>query len=156
MAVPQASTKIVFLDCDGVVSPFGGGGFFSRPHMARVKKILDATGAKIVLSSSWRMSEFGRSEVTKQLVANGMPTFMACTPNLEGRPRACEILEWVKDNKERLNIVNFVALDDINLAALAPDKPFFRKHAVCTDGKNGLTDEDAAAAIEMLRDENNF
>lgn len=150
------STKIVFLDCDGVVSPFSGGGFFNRPHMARLKRIIDATGAKIVLSSSWRTSDFGRAEVTKHLVANSMPSFMGCTPDMPGRPRSHEILAWLEEHKEGLNIVNFVALDDINLAALAPNKAFFAKHAVCTNGDTGLTDKDADSAIQMLADENNF
>lgn len=149
------NSKVVFLDCDGVVSPFGEGGFFSGVHMARLKRILDATGAKIVLSSSWRASEFGRNEVQKQLAANGMAPFVDCTPVLASKPRAYEILTWLLGNQSKLGIVNWVALDDIDLAAMAPDKAFFRKHAIRTDGRNGLTDEDAAAAIRMLSDDNN-
>lgn len=149
------STKIVFLDCDGVISPFSGTAFSSE-HMARLKRILQATDAKIVLSSSWRTSEFGRNEVTKQLVAHGMPTFIGCTPTLVGQSRSHEILHWIAANKERYNIVNFVALDDIRLAALSPNKPFFEKHSVCTNSATGMTDADVVKAIMLLSDENNF
>ncbi|CAD2222372.1 hypothetical protein AGDE_03998 [Angomonas deanei] len=150
--------KIIFLDCDGVVSPFnrGMGGLFNKEHMLRLKKIMDATGARIVLSSSWRVSEFGRGEVTKHLVANGMPTFIDCTPELRDRSRSHEILDWIEKNKEKYDICNFVALDDINLAASAPDKVFFAKHAVCTNSSIGLTDADVTLAIQLLGDDNNI
>ncbi|CCW64904.1 unnamed protein product [Phytomonas sp. EM1] len=146
--------KIIFLDCDGVISPFSGP-MFSKVHMQRLKKIVDATQAKIVLSSSWRTSEFGRKEVKKQLIANGISPFIGCTPCISSRPRVIEILTWLKDN-ESLGVKNFLALDDINLPALAPNKAFFSKHSITTNGLTGLTDQDVAKAIEILSDKNNL
>jgi hypothetical protein len=152
----QESIKVVFLDCDGVISPFGGGGgFFSKEHMLRVKKIIDATGAVIVLSSSWRESDFGRKEVSKQLALNGMATFIDCTPRMPGS-RAKEILKWIETSRERYNVINFVALDDINLPAGAPDPKFFGLHAIVTNGTTGLTDADTEKAIELMQDSNNI
>lgn len=55
-----------------------------------------------------------------------------------------------------MNVVNFVALDDINLAATAPDKAFFSKHSIVTDSLKGLTDKDVKRAIDILKDENNI
>lgn len=149
------NTKIVFLDCDGVVSPFSGS-IFAKPQMTLLKKIVKETGAKIVLSSSWRTSTFGRAEVTKELVANAMPTFIDITPEMPDTTRAVEILTWLEKHKDRLRIVNFVALDDIALARTAPDKEFFGRHAVKTNSHTGLTEEDAALAIKLLDDSNNF
>lgn len=149
------NTKIVFLDCDGVISPIGGT-LFSTSHMERLRRILIRTGAKIVLSSSWRVSEFGRSEVNKNLALHSMPYFLDCTPSLPGKPRALEILTWLDTHRERYSIVNFVALDDIDLKATAPDKSFFAKHAVCTNSTVGMTETDADAAIQLLSDENNI
>ncbi|EPY25042.1 hypothetical protein STCU_00975 [Strigomonas culicis] len=152
----ESGTKIVFLDCDGVVSPFSDGSLFSKVHMARLKRILTSTGAKLVLSSSWRTTDFGRKEVTSQLVQNGMPTFIGCTPELSGQSRACEILAWLKANKETYHICNFVALDDINLAASAPDRAFFARHAVVTNSFTGLTESDTDKAIALLDNSNNL
>lgn len=149
------NTKIVFLDCDGVISPFSGP-LFSKTHLGRLKRILDESGAKIVLSSSWRVSSFGRTEVTSQLVANGMPTFIDVTPDLPGQSRAQEIMAWVRQHQADLNIVNFVALDDIHLALGAEDKEFFAKHAVVTDSMLGMNDDDVYKALQLLSDANNF
>ncbi|CCW69568.1 unnamed protein product [Phytomonas sp. Hart1] len=150
----SSGPKIVFLDCDGVISPFSGP-MFSKVHMQRLKKIVDTAQAKIVLSSSWRTSEFGRKEVKKQLIANGISSFIDCTPSISNRPRVVEILTWL-ENHENLNVKNFLALDDINLTALAPNKTFFAKHSITTNGLTGLTDQDVAKAIEILSDRNNI
>lgn len=148
-------TKIVFLDCDGVVSPLGGK-LFDPAKMAMLKKIVDATGAKIVLSTSWRATDFGRKEVGKHLVINALPMFIDITPEFHQRSRSQEILDWLARNEEQLDVVNFVALDDINLPSAAPDRAFFSRHAIVTHGGTGLTDEDAAKAIRLLQDDNNY
>lgn len=149
-------TKIVFLDCDGVVSPLGTSKCFERSRMALLKKLIDATGAKIVLSSSWRCTDFGRKEVGKHLVDNGLPMFIDITPDKHSVSRSVEILMWLEKFQEEMEIVNFVALDDINLPSVAPDRAFFSKHAIVTDGRVGLTDEDISKAIAFLDDSNNY
>ncbi|KEG14164.1 hypothetical protein DQ04_00591050 [Trypanosoma grayi] len=153
--VPGAGTKIVFLDCDGVVSPLCGK-LFAAKQMDLLRHILTETGAKIVLSSSWRMTEFGRSEVATQLVKHHMPTFISCTPFFPDKPRSVEILSWVDANKERYNVVNFVALDDINLPATAPNREFFARHAIVTNAFTGLTESCAKEAVRLLHDNNNI
>ena len=150
----ETGTKIVFLDCDGVVSPLGARDCFDRRCMQRLKQIVDATRSKIVLSSSWRTSDFGRKEVAKQLVQHGMPSFIGCTPELR-TSRATEILQWLEDNRFRLSIVNWVALDDIDLPSVAPDRTYFSRHAIVTNGVVGLTDSDVQRAIAILHDNNN-
>ncbi|RNF22221.1 uncharacterized protein Tco025E_03153 [Trypanosoma conorhini] len=152
---PTEGTKILFLDCDGVVSPFGGT-LFAPKQMALLRNVILETGAKIVLSTSWRLSEFGRGEVAKQLIANNMPTFISCTPYLHDKSRAVEILRWIEANRERYNIVNFVAVDDINLPATAPNRAFFSRHAITTNAFTGLTEADAKEAIRLLDDSNNL
>ena len=149
-------TKIVFLDCDGVVSPLGSSKCFEKSRMALLKKLIDATGAKIVLSSSWRCTDFGRREVGKHLVANCLPMFIDITPDKSNVSRSVEILMWLEKYQEELEIVNFVALDDINLPLGAPDRAFFARHAIVTNGQTGLTEEDISLAIGMLEDRNNY
>ncbi|EAN92076.1 hypothetical protein, conserved [Trypanosoma cruzi] len=153
--VPIDGTKILFLDCDGVVSPFGGK-MFAPKQMSLLRTIIAETGAKIVLSTSWRMSEFGREEVARQLATNNMPNYISCTPYFHDKSRAVEILSWIETNKERYNIVNFVALDDINLPATAPNRAFFARHAITTNAFTGLTEADAKEAIRLLDDSNNI
>ena len=46
--------KAIFLDFDGVITTLESKWRLSPPHMEIVKKIIDKTGAKIVISSSWR------------------------------------------------------------------------------------------------------
>ena len=54
--------KIIFLDFDGVITTPASRGCLSAQKMQLVKKIVDATGAKIVISSSWRRRDVERSE----------------------------------------------------------------------------------------------
>lgn len=155
MSEPPSPLKIVFLDCDGVVSPMRGT-FFQKEHMLRLKRIVEETGAKVVLSSSWRLTEFGRNEVNRQLREYGIQECIGYTEDLTGKPRSAEIVKWVEDNRSSLNIVNFVALDDIPLTNLAQDRVFFGKHCVTTNGSVGLSDTDTKKAISLLSDDNNF
>lgn len=149
-------TKIVFLDCDGVISAFGNSAFFAKDLMQRLKRIVQESGAKIVLSSAWRTSAFGRGQVTQHLVECGLPTFIDITPSFSNKSRTEEILYWLEENKQKYDIVNFVALDDIPLASMAPDPAFFVRHAVCTNPVVGLTDDDVKKALDCLSDNNNL
>lgn len=47
--------KVIFLDVDGVLKEEDYGEEFKDECFARLKKIVDATGAEIILSSSWRI-----------------------------------------------------------------------------------------------------
>jgi hypothetical protein len=62
--------KIVFLDVDGVLHSIFArteSQLFRRDCLQRLKKIIEGTGAKIVLSSSWRKSAAGKNAVNQQL-----------------------------------------------------------------------------------------
>ena len=62
--------KIVFLDVDGVLHSIFArteSQLFRSDCLKRLKKIIEQTGAKIVLSSSWRKSAAGRQAVNQQL-----------------------------------------------------------------------------------------
>lgn len=124
--------------------------------MKRLHDLVDVTGARIVLSSSWRTSKFGRDQVMRHLAGASIAGFIDITPSLPSASRAEEILAWLRASEQRLDIVNFVALDDIPLALLAPDKTFFSKHAIAVNGNVGLTDTNIKTAIHMLSDSNNY
>ena len=47
-------SKIIFLDFDGVITTLKSKWTIDNEKVELVKQICDATGAKIVISSSWR------------------------------------------------------------------------------------------------------
>ena len=156
--------KVIFLDVDGVlnseVSREQERNNFdnwmehevSEMHVNNLKKIVDATGAQIVLSSSWRFDHpkaTGRDFIVdplmkvldRKLKAVGLD-IIDVTPDLRGKIRGAEIQDWLGRHSE---VERFVILDD-DVDMNDEQKPFF----VNTTFKNGLTDELANKAIEIL------
>lgn len=97
--------KVLFLDIDGVVNcatttQRHRGVIGIDPYMALlVDRIVQATGCKIVLSSTWRLWPDEREEVRKQV-----GEFMDVTPNipLQGGAEMCErgkeIKAWLESH----------------------------------------------------------
>jgi len=63
-------TCVVFLDVDGVLLPFGDGaaagpadGGFPDAPLAALSAILEASGATVVLSSTWRCSALSKASL---------------------------------------------------------------------------------------------
>lgn len=156
--------KVIFLDVDGVlnseVSREQERNNFdnwmehevSDMHINNLKKIVDATGAQIVLSSSWRFDHpkaTGRDFIAdplmkildRKLKAVGLD-IIDVTPDLRGKIRGAEIQDWLDRHSE---VERFVILDD-DVDMMEEQKPFF----VNTTFKNGLTEEMANKAIEIL------
>ena len=112
--------KVVFLDFDGVLNSeryvrnCGEYGVIIDPsRMQLLKQIIDATGAKIVLSTSWRehWTKTG-TEINEIFEAYQLEIFDK-TPKLGGR-REQEIEAWL----DRVsNVENFIVLDDAFLSA---------------------------------------
>lgn len=117
--------------------------------VARVRKIVDATGALIVLSSTWRDewnvedeshngSDF--NELRAKFREFGMD-FYDRTGAWQMRGRGWEILEWLERHK---SVESFVILDDWN------DMGPVRDHLILTNPSLGLTEEQVQEAIEIL------
>ncbi len=118
--------KIIFLDIDGVLALMHKehdeyGSLFHEDFVNNLKKIIDETGAKIVISSSWRKSGF--IEMLNMWKFRNLPGEIidtTCslyiqkgggiqfwndklnehpTPKIDGYsiPRGCEIEYWLKD-----------------------------------------------------------
>jgi hypothetical protein len=157
--------KVIFLDVDGVlnseVSREQERNNFdnwmehevSEMHVNNLKKIVDATGAQIVLSSSWRFDHpkaTGRDFIAdplmkvldRKLKAVGLD-IIDVTPDLRGKIRGAEIQDWLDRHSE---VERFVILDD-DTDMLEEQKPFF----VNTTFKCGLTEELAKKVIEILK-----
>ena len=114
-------------------------GEFTEPCMTALRRVVDATSCRIVLSSTWREQPCDRRCVDAILVRHGLPATSDVTPRLGGR--GAEILAWVREaGAER-----WVAVDDASLGSTLP-----AEHFVQTDAALGLTTEDADAIVALL------
>lgn len=116
--------------------------------VGRVNQILDASGAKLVISSTWRLTTT-QEELQTLLDVRGLkhPIF-SMTPELPHRfsevvPRGKEIGAWLQAHPE---VTSFAILDDCEVP------PYGAQH-VWVDPHTALTDENVAKAIEILEKE---
>jgi hypothetical protein len=142
--------KIVFCDIDGVLnnptcySRRTANGTPADPKcIAALNRILRTTGARIVLSSTWRIDgvEFCNDRFAEWGVAD--PIF-DITPQMDYKPRGHEIDAWLKARQGEIE--SFVILDDTSNMDPHLDR------LVLTQEGWGLTEEDADRAIAILLD----
>lgn len=133
-------TKFLILDIDGVLNCGDQKGLLS-PQCEQLKRVLDETGALVILSSERRKSSESLKQIIK-LILEMNHTMQSVTPV---RPniftRAEEIKLWITLNCP----ARYVILDD--------DKScieMFPYHTVLTDQNIGLTEELANKVIEKL------
>ena len=153
--------KIIFLDIDGVLNeamtgsrtPLGFVGI-DADKVRRLKSIIDATGAEIVLVSTWKEEWIpNRPDIEQSKDAVYMVEVLA----KEGvhlmdrtydciRDRGNGITSWLSTHKD---VDSFVILDD----DIFPDyetlglRPF---HVKTSYGYGGLMDEHVSRAIQIL------
>lgn len=135
---------IIFLDIDGVLNcagttqQFNGVIGIDTQKVATMKRILDETGASVVLSSTWRFDQDWRLALSSA----GLPIhkFVGVTDRVDSRIRGEEIAKWLQEHDA---IDRYAILDD-DLDML-PGQPHFK-----TTWQNGLTDEIADAVIHHL------
>ncbi|AHK11202.1 hypothetical protein S14_93 [Shewanella sp. phage 1/4] len=161
------TTKIIFLDIDGVLNngidsdthydaSYGEYFLYSLKCVARLNRLISATGASIVVSSTWRL---GLTLKEIRVLLNNMGIFapvVGVTDDLSRYPccRGNEIYKWIEDNEELLkydyyyNYKSYIILDDDTDMLLWQKNNF-----VNTDGQVGLTAEDVKKAIEILNKE---
>ncbi len=154
--------KILFLDVDGVLNckhtkeSFAGYVFVSDDKIRLLKRIIEATDAQIVLSSSWREGWFYKDHAP-HTTSTELDLFEALQDKLldydiemldytaELGHRGLEIDAWLKGCVDE-EIKAYVILDDMDEAELVPHS----SHLVQTDFYEGLTEKDVIMAIEML------
>lgn len=122
--------KIIFLDIDGVLNSMAY--FKSQEHQEKrfiqydeidesrlplLKQIVDATGAKIVLSSTWRELDDCKDAVCyemykylEDMLAKYDMSIMSKTP-VAAHCRPLEITMWLNKRFDK-NEITFVSLDD--------------------------------------------
>jgi hypothetical protein len=153
--------KIIFLDIDGVLvnrwSLSNHSGIFAKAHpdcVAALNRITDETGARVVVSSTWR--KCGISKMRGFLNEWGVTgKAIGCTPDLSkqacgflvGAQRGDEIQCWLDERElHKGDVESFVILDDDS------DMKHLTPHLVRTTFEYGLTMKDAERAIELLQD----
>jgi hypothetical protein len=151
--------KILFLDIDGVLNdriPFPNGYCgIQADKMTRLNTILAASGAKVVISSSWRYLVHGQA-----MTLQGF-RYMMITHGLLGEvigvtepdpcidsSRGLEISHWLYENSHWLcmnPVDQYLVLDDQDLDITGCGHPFLK-----IDGTVGLTDDHVQQAIAIL------
>lgn len=164
--------KIIFLDIDGVLNaheplcPLAMCGKIHPDKMQLLNHILLKTGAKIVLSSAWRYivhrGECNLTGINWLFRSHGLPVGAIIDITREDtmvereywdgsqswpvtNERGQQITDWLALNIDDIDRDTYVCIDDLDLGITAAGHPF-----VQTDGKVGLTEQDAQRAIEIL------
>jgi len=146
--------KIVFLDIDGVLNsrqslPLDAGSMHP-PLISKLNRLLQETGANVVISSSWRMHT-PLNELANYLVKSGFEypeRIIGATRYLDGRrSRGYEITLWLRQVKGCVD--SFVVLDDV---AAGLDE--VNGNVVVTDNRIGLSDKNVENAIKILNEGN--
>ena len=162
--------KVIFLDIDGVLNtkywytqmdrntPKDKYGYAFDPNsVVNLKKILDETGADIVISSSWKC--MGLSQLEEMWEERSLPgKIIGITPNSVSDElllnadidnmelfhiRGTEIREWLRKNSKHVS--HYAILDDMD--NVLPEQ---QDHFVWIDPDIGITDGNAAQAIMTL------
>lgn len=144
--------KVIFLDVDGVLNndftttrTKQGAEFVDDYLIERLKRLIDATGATVIMSSSWR---YGRTckahhddfvELLEKLESHGVHV-EDYTPTMNTAHKSVEIKQYLQDHPE---IEKFVVLDDDEIE-------LYPEQHVETLNRYGLTDENVDDAIKIL------
>lgn len=164
MDIGGDSIKVIFLDIDGVHNTRESmymDRIFPTPKLEGVEDripdhlscytvrllndIIKETGAKVVISSTWRLG-FSPQEMQIILEYYGFKgEVIANTPNLWEGKRGDEIRLWINESDD---VESFVIIDDDS------DMCELIGHLVKTDGNYGIQYKDMKKAIEILNSPN--
>ena len=119
--MPVMPLRVIFLDVDGVLC-CNQNGQLEPDKMQQLIRITKEAGAKVCLSSNWRLYEDLREHLYARLAAVGIDC-IGTTPDAGEAThgecmRPCEIGAWIKNwhqDKGRQRITSFVAVDDRSL-----------------------------------------
>lgn len=145
--------KIIFLDVDGVLNNSTWAkrmidegvrvyaeDILEDRAIELLKQIVDATGADVVISSTWRSDPVAMDHLLIQLNAHGIwPIGATPRTNLK---RGDDISQWLEKNDGYVDA--YVILDDDS------DMTVHMDHLVQTSFEHGLRPEHVTRAIEML------
>lgn len=143
--------KVIFLDFDGVINDWYTFDNVNEENIKRLKKIVDITSAKIVVSSSTKYAfqrdinpvTYEKSKCynlyVKALMKHGLSIY-DYTPYINGN-REEEILQYLQDHSE---ITEYLILDDEYIIEK------LKSHEVYLDWYKGITEEHIVPSIRIL------
>lgn len=147
--MPSIATCIIFLDIDGVIC-CNNMGRLEMDKLHRLRHIVDATGAEVVLSTDWRRSPQLKLRLLSAFKQLGI-SYAGSTPELpeyrQARPR--EILRWLRENDPGGKIGHWVAIDDRDLLDEEAGGAL-KGRFVQTTFSEGLTQQLADATVQLL------
>jgi len=153
--------KVIFLDFDGVINDYMTINEINEYNVEMLKRIINDTGAKIVVTSSWKypyqrnnknMEGFlNNNYYARTLKENGID-IIDCTPyikeqGIKDNQREQEILEYLKNHPE---ITQFLILDDDHIIET------LKEHEIFLDLQAGLREKHIIPAIRILNGELKF
>jgi hypothetical protein len=133
--------KVLFTDIDGVLNCKKTPNPRKLPYVVdatlvrRFRAMLESTGAKVVLSSTWRYDPAGLFSARH----SGIP-FDDVLPDMPGQSRRDEILSWLAANP---GVTRYAVLDDED--DQLDDLPLFQPSA-----RHGLTEDICAGLTQYL------
>ena len=165
--------KIIFLDFDGVITTTASRYALDRYKCDLLQQVIDRTGAKIVVSSSWRE---GSAEETIAELRNVPTCFKKFVPSWVeesvdvtirayryiregvhlGIPRGVEIKQWIDTHLHRDEEGKYERKQvgvDFQYVILDDDSDMLLEHAdhfIHTNGYLGLSQSDAIQAVCIL------
>lgn len=144
--------RVIFLDFDGVINDYLSFNEINDYNVEVLKRIINATDAKVVVTSShkyfWQINNnikgFLNSNYVKGLKKKGVDIY-DCTPFLESgikdNKREREISEYLKNHTE---ITQYVILDDDYIMEN------LKEHEIFIDIQGGLREKHIVPAINIL------
>ncbi len=158
--------KFIFIDFDGVLNSDNNfqclckagkptmdefGTVFDSVCVRNFRTIIDATGAKIVVTSSWRyllgfegLCEMWKKRNLPGKVYSTTPMAMLLEQN-ESNVRGMEIDNWLEKGKYNEDNCRYVILDDVDEFTASQ-----QSHLINVNPLTGLTEQDVEKAIELL------
>lgn len=150
--------KLIFLDVDGVLNNANWAkemeetgiyvyrdGILNPDSMKLLSDLVYQTGAKIILSSSWRRCPELRQKLLETMKLYGL-SILDDTPYM-GSIRGEDIREWLKNHS---GISSYIILDDDD--DMLPNQ---KKFLVRTDFNKGFNYESYLKALKILKGETN-
>jgi len=138
--------KVLFLDVDGVLNHYGSIALLaiSDPKLRLLEKIVNESGCKIVVSSTWRKLPETRRVLMKRLGYRNLRVYDWTTTKYWkiGQVRGDEIQAWLDEHP---NVTNYVIVDDD-----ADMLPHQMSRFVKTNGHDGLTNDDVDTILELF------
>lgn len=151
--------KVIFLDIDGVLTSVSSNWNLDKTCCENLKKIIEETDAKIVISSSWRLHTLNETLENLKQESKRIPFEFPCIDRIIGQTerifsktytgktvssiRGLEINHWMVENPSTVS--NYLILDD------DCDMIYWQKdNFIKTDYQVGLTEDDVKKSIEIL------